>query len=138
MLLFRLNKENSILWNTLWCTSAQGNKRWLSDVTHSSIGSASSACTCAARRSQALTLCTRAAEWARIGLVKCSINPDYQYLLHLITSFTLPSCPGHQGPNLAYINRFIFKIELLIEYYSENFGIQVIFGDYTTFSIVLK
>ena len=34
------------------------------------------------------------------------------------------------------MNRFIFNIELLIHYYSENFGIQVIFGDHTAFSIV--
>ena len=39
---------------------------------------------------------------------------------------------------VKYMNRFIFKIELLIEYYSENFGIQVSFRDYTTFSIVLE
>ena len=30
------------------------------------------------------------------------------------------------------------KFELLIEYYSENFGIQVFVGDYTAFSIVLE
>ena len=39
---------------------------------------------------------------------------------------------------VKYMNRFNFKIELLIDYYPENFEIQVIFGDYTAFSIVLE
>ena len=39
---------------------------------------------------------------------------------------------------MKYMTRFIFKIELLIDYYTENFGIEVIFGDYTAFSIVLE
>ena len=39
---------------------------------------------------------------------------------------------------MKYVNRFIFKIELLIDYNSENFEIRIIFRDYTAFSIVLE